>query len=82
MIVIRLPPSKLEKAWTIGRTALQKNSLSLTELQRITVYLNFGSVVVLLGRTFLRRHYNMELYFPPGNVHQRRRISSDGKKDQ
>lgn len=81
MMVIRLPPSKLEKARTIVRTALQKNSLSLTELQRITGYLNFVSVVVPLGRTFLRRLYNMELYFPPGNVHQRQRISSDRKKD-
>lgn len=39
------------------------------------------STVIPLGQTFLRRLYNMELYFPPGVRHQQRRISGEAKKD-
>ena len=46
-----------------------KRAASLIELQQITGYLNFISTVVPLGRTFLRRLYNMQLYFPLGNRH-------------
>lgn len=38
--------------------------------QRITGYLNFVNTVTPLGRTFLRRMYNMELYFPVASRHQ------------
>lgn len=80
-MVIRLPSNKLLKARTIVQTAYAKRSLSLLDLQRLTGYLNFVSIVVPLGRTFLRRLYIMELYFPPGNGHLRRRISGEGRKD-
>jgi len=53
----------------------------LLDFQRITGYLNFVSTLVPLGRTFLRRLYNMELHFLPGNRHQRRQISSEARKD-
>lgn len=80
-MTIRLPTNKLRKAQTIVQTALQGDSLTLLDLQRITGYLNFVCTVVPLGRTFLRRLYNMELHFPPGNRHQRRRISTEARKD-
>src|SRR5205807_10658631 len=56
-------------------------SLSLLELQQITGYLNFVTIVVPLGRTFLRRMYNMQLYFPSHAGHCRRRISTEAHKD-
>jgi len=80
-MVIRLPANKRLKARTIVQTAYAKLSLSLLDLQRFTGYLNFVSIVVPLGQTFLRRLYKMELYFPPGNGHQRQRISGEGRKD-
>ena len=80
-MAIRLPTKKLLKAQTIVRTARDKASVSLLELQQTTGYLTFASTVVPLGRTFLRRLYNMQLYFPPGSGHQRRRTSSEARKD-
>ena len=62
-IVIRLPIGKLIKAQNLVETAISQNSLSLLELQTLTGYLNFVSIVAPLGRTFLRRLYNMQLYF-------------------
>ncbi|KAG0641065.1 hypothetical protein HOY80DRAFT_956222, partial [Tuber brumale] len=47
----------------------------------ITGYLNFVAVVVPLGRTFLRRLYNMELYFPQEGRNRRRWISQEARKD-
>jgi len=81
LMVIRLPSNKFLKARTIVQTGHAKRSLSLLDLQRLTGYLNFVSIVVPRGRTCLRRLYNMEMYFPPGNRHQRRRISGEGRKD-
>ena len=63
-IVVRLPIKKLDKARSIIQTTIEKDSLLLLDLQTITGYLNFVAVVVPLGQTFLRRLYNMELYFP------------------
>ena len=80
-MTIRLPTNKLRKAQTIVQTPLQGDSLTLLDFQRITGYLNFVCTVVPLGRTILRRLYNMELHFPPGNRHQRRRISTEARKD-
>ena len=64
----------------ISATIKQK-SLSLLELQKITGYSNFVSAVVPLGRTFLRRLYSMELYYPPGSRHGKRRLSREARKD-
>ena len=64
-MVIRLPEKKLLKAREIISTTSKRESLSLLEIQKITGYSNFALMVVSLGRTFLRRLYNMELYFPP-----------------
>jgi len=81
-MVIRFPEKKLPKARTINHEAHQSRSLSLHEIQKLTGYFNFVSKVVPLGRTFLRRLYNMELYFPLYAArHQRRRISGEAGKD-
>jgi len=78
---IRLPTKKLQKARTIAQTASMTTSFSLLELQTITGYLNFVCIVVHLGRAFLRRLYNMELYFPNISRHYRRRVSAEAHKD-
>jgi len=62
-MTIRLPPTKLAKARTIAQSASTAPSLSLVKLQTITGYLNFVRIVLPLGRAFLRRLYNLELYF-------------------
>ena len=80
-MVIRLPEKKLLKAREIICTTSKRESLSLLEIQKITGYLNFASAVVPLGRTFLRRLYNMKLYFPPGTRHAKRRLSREAQKD-
>ena len=71
-MVIRLPEKTLCNACTIVEHAWNKKSLSLLEIQKVTGYLNFVWTVIPLGRSFLRRLYNMELYFPPGVRHHQR----------
>lgn len=80
-MVIQLPVKKLEKARGLVKNALARKSLTLLELQKLTGYLNFVSTVTPPGRTFLRRLYNMELYFPIGGRHQKRRVSSEAQND-
>ena len=81
-MVIRLPQKKLLKARQIVNKASACQSLTLLDIQKLTGYLNFVSTVVPLGKTFLRRLYNMELYFPPQAAkYHRRRISGEAKKD-
>ena len=63
-MVIRLTEKKLQKERSLVRGAIARKSTTRFELQQITGYLNFVSTVVPLGRTFLRRLYNMEVYFP------------------
>ena len=80
-MLIRLPAKKLLKAQSITQRTPEKKSVSLLELQKITGYLNFVATVVPLGRTFLRRLYNMELHFPPGSGYHKRRLSSEARED-
>ena len=80
-MIIRLPEKKLNKAHQLVQSAIDQSSLSLLELQKITGYLNFVATVVPLGRTFLRRLYNMQLYFPTDQKYYRRRISREAHKD-
>ena len=81
-IVIGLPDKKRQKAQKIISETGHIRSLSLLDIQKITGYLNFVSTVVPLGRTFLRRLYNMELYFPPQTAtYHKRRISGEAHKD-
>lgn len=80
-MLIQLPVKKLEKARCLVKNALARKSLTLLELQKLTGYLNFVSTVTPLGGTFLRRLYNMELYFPIGGRHQKRRVSSEAQND-
>ena len=80
-MVIRLPEKKLHKARKIIKQAVAWKSVSLLDLQKITGYFNFISTVIPLGRTFLRRLYNMEAYFPPGSSHSKRRLSREAQKD-
>ena len=81
-MVIRLPEKKLRKARTMTHEAHKSRSLFLLDLQKLTGYLNFVSKVVPLGRTFLRRLYNLELYFRLHAArHQGRPISGEARKD-
>ena len=80
-MLIRLPTKKLLKVRALVNDARKQKSLSLREIQKITGYLNFISTVTPLGRTFLRRLYNIEVYFPAGKPHHRRRISAEAKRD-
>ena len=63
-MVVRLPEKRLLKAQRMVESAMKEKSLSLFEIQRITGYLNFVAATAPLGRTFLHRLYNIELYFP------------------
>jgi len=80
-MVIRLATGKLKQAHYIVDDAIKKPSLSRVELQSLTGYLNFVSIVVPLGRTFLRRLYNMQTYFPQGSSTYKRRVSSEANQD-
>ena len=80
-MVIRLPKRKQWKAQLLVDNAINQTSLSLLDLQKITGYLNFVATVVPLGRTFLRRLYNMQLYIPPLKKNYRRRISREARKN-
>jgi len=80
-MVIRLPAKKLLKGQSITECTAEKMSVSLLELQKITGYLNFVATVVPLGRTFLRRLWNMELHFRPGSGHHKRPFSSETRDD-
>ena len=83
-MAIRLPIPKLAEARMIVESATSLTSLSLLDLQRITGYMNFVTVVVPLGRAFLHRLYNIELYFPwkEGRGRQfRLRISKEARLD-
>ena len=80
-MVIRLPLSKLHKAQALVSTVSKQVTISLLELQSLTGYLNFAAIVIPLGRTFLRRLYNLQLYFPAQSPPCRRRISREAQKD-
>ena len=80
-MVMRLPTKKLQKARLLVQSNSDWKSVTLLDLQQITRYLNFVAIVVPLGRTFLRRLYNMELYFPGSGQYQRRWLSSEARKD-
>ena len=80
-MIIQLSQKRLAKARTMIEKMRTLRSASLLDNQKITDYLNFLSNVVPLGRTFLRRLYNMELYFPSGGRHTRRRLSGEAKKN-
>ena len=73
-MIIQRPQKILAKARTIIEKMRKLRSASLLDTQKITSYLNFLSTVVPPGRTLLRRLYNMELYFPSGGRHTRRRL--------
>ena len=79
-MVIRLPPEKKIKGLGLITKHESAASISLFDLQQLTGFLNFVTIVVPLGRAFLRRLYNLQLFFPPGK-HARRRISPEAQKD-
>jgi len=60
LMVVRLPSKKLEKAQAMVREVAVMTSVTLLDLQKIRGYLNFVTIVVSLGRAFLRRVYHME----------------------
>ena len=79
-MAIRLPAEKREKGLAIISKHQGAASISLHDLQQLTGFLNFVTLVVPLGRAFIRRLYNLQLYFPQ-NPHARRRISAEERKD-
>ena len=75
--VIRLPLSKLHKAQVFVSKVSNQGTISLRELQSLTGYLNFAAIIIPLGQTFLRRLYNLQIYFPvqshpAGDAYQKR----------
>jgi hypothetical protein len=83
LYVVRLPAEKKDKALSLLKpyVASESSSISLSELQSLTGFLAFASYVVPLGRTFIRRLYNMLFHFPHGQPNLRRRVSSEALKD-
>jgi hypothetical protein len=83
LYVVRLPGEKKDKALSLLKPyiASESSSISLGELQSLTGFLAFASYVVPLGRTFIRRLYNMLFHFPHGQPNLRRRVSSEALKD-
>ena len=80
-MVIGLSYKKLTKAQQLVQNTVNQNCLSLLDLQKITGHLNFVVAVVPLGRTFLCRLYNMQLFFSKEQRHHRRQISSEAWND-
>jgi len=80
-MIIQLPLKKLTKAGQLVQNAIEQKSLSLLNMQHIMGYLNFLSTVIPLGRTFLRRLYNLELHFPPEARSSKGRLSREAEKD-
>jgi len=79
-IVISLPEKKVQKPKSLVHGAIAQISATVVELQQITGYLSFVSTLVPLGRTFLRRLDNMEVYLAQGGRYQRRRSTSRTKR--
>jgi len=79
-MLMRLPIKQLLKVRVLVTHARKLTSLSLHEIQKLRGYLNFVATVTPLGRTFLRHHYNMEVYFPARNPYHRQRLSGYAKK--
>ena len=65
IVTLSIPATSQEAVTRIiVESALAATSLSLIDLQRITGFHNFVTVVVPVGRIFLRWLYNMKLHFP------------------
>ena len=78
----RLPAEKKERALVRISQLAARKSCTLLDLQRVTGLLNFLSKVVPLGRTFCRRLYDLEQWFPTGGGKQVLcRIPSAVRKD-
>ena len=81
-MVILLPDEKLQKVQKVIRQTCNSRSLSRLDIQKVTGYLNPISTVIPLGRSFLRRVYNMQLDFPPREAqYYKRRISGEVHQD-
>jgi len=83
-MLIRLPTKELEKARIIVESELAATCLSLIDLQSTTGFINFVTIVVPLGRTFLWRLYNLEVYFLEHSTQGRnrwRRITREAYQD-
>ena len=80
-MIIRLPTRKLAKAKKLVAAAVNMDAHTLLDLQTLTGFLNFVCIVTPLGRTFLRRLYDMQIYFPARGGQHRRLISSEASTD-
>ena len=79
-IAICLPASKKDKGLAIIRKHKTRDLITLLDLQELTGFLDFTTLVVPLGRAFLRRLYNLQLFLPPGCL-ARRLLSAEAQKD-
>ena len=79
-MIIRLPPEKKTKGLALVSKYENAESVSLFDLQQLTGFLNFITAVVPLGRAFLRRLYNLQLFFPAARF-ALRRISAEAQRD-
>lgn len=80
-MLILLPTKKLLEARFQANQAMKCDSLSPLELQTLTGYLNFVALIVPLGRTFLRRLYIIEIFFPSHRSTYRKRTSGNTRKN-
>lgn len=81
-MVIRLPSEKKTKGLAImaGLCPQSTPTITLYDLQQLTGFLNFVTLVVPIGRAFLRRLYNLQQFFPHSRF-ARRRLSREAQKD-
>ena len=75
----RLPLDKLNKCMVSIEVALTKKNITLKHLQQITGLLQFACYVVISGRCFLRRLYNLCIGLT--KPYQHVRISPEARKD-
>ena len=67
----RLPQDKLEKARALLSEFIERNKVTLKELQRLIGVLNFACSVVVPGRAFLRRLIDLTMGVQKPNHHIR-----------
>ena len=81
-MVIRLPEEKKRKGLELITKLVPQPTPTITlyDLQQVTGFLNFVTLVVPIGQAFLRRLYNLQQYFPHGQF-ARKRLSRDAQKD-
>lgn len=75
----RLPKEKIQKCLQMLIMFMDKKSCKLRELQSLLGYLNFCSLIVVSGRAFLRRLYNLTMGLEQPYYYIR--LDKEAKKD-